>query len=142
MRRILLLLTLIAAAGCTEEPATPDGKSTDLARDLEWMWETRPLESSGDPTQPPNPRASTDRAIEAADRVFATVDLTGKTTEEVYATLGRPEEKSDSIYNFPFYPVEENVLVFRFDNGAWGTQYNVIFDDEGKVASVEELGIE
>jgi hypothetical protein len=50
-------------------------KSKDLQSDLKLMWETQPLGGTPDPTHGPNPRASTDSAINAASRVFNTVEL-------------------------------------------------------------------
>src|SRR5262245_49643655 len=63
-------------------------KSSDLPGDTKLMWETRQLGGTPDPTHGPNPRSSTDRAINAASRVFNTVELVGKTREEVIALLG------------------------------------------------------
>jgi hypothetical protein len=112
-------------------------KSSDLAADLRLMWETRKLGGMPDPTHGPNPRSSTDRAINAASRVFNTVDLVGKTREGVVALLGDPKSSSDSIYNFPFWPAPKGSLVYRFDSGAYGWQFNVVFSDDGKVREVE-----
>lgn len=116
-------------------------KSSNLAADLRLMWETRKLGGSHDPTHGPNPRSSTDRAINAASRVFNTVELVGKTREEVISLLGDPKSSSDSIYNFPFWPAPKSALVYRFDSGAYGWQFNVLFDDEGKVREVERQWI-
>lgn len=98
---------------------------------------------TSDPTLGTNSHASTARAIRAADRVFAQIDLMGLTKEEVIHYLGDPHAKSDSVYNFPFYPpTSKDILVYRFDNGAWGSQYNVVFDSSGKVVLVDYLPIE
>jgi hypothetical protein len=135
----LWLAFALFAGGCAEPAeslATPDGKSVDLPSDLALMWETKPLHSNK------NARASSDRAIHAAERVFKTVDLMGKTRDEVLQTLGSPKDKSDSMYNFPFYSADPSVMVFRFDNGAWGAQYNLSFDESGRVTKVEPLMIE
>jgi hypothetical protein len=139
---IFLFVSTILLSGCAEDLATPDGKSTNLQRDLALMWETKPLRASDDPTHPPNARRSTDRAIQAAGRVFSTVNLIGKSGDEVWQILGKPQEKSDSMYNFPFYPAPQKGLVFRFDNGAWGMQYNLKLDADGRVTKVELLAIE
>ena len=53
-------------------------KSADLPGDLRRMWETERLGGTLDPTHGPNPRSSTDRAINAASRVLNTVDLVGR----------------------------------------------------------------
>jgi hypothetical protein len=107
----------------------PDTRSDDLAADLKLMWETE----GG---------ASTPKAIRAAERVFATVELAGLTRAEVIDRLGDPRTSSDSRYNFPFYPAGRRALVYRFDNGAWGCQYNVWFGWDGKVRRVQYLMIE
>jgi hypothetical protein len=112
-------------------------KSSDVAGDIRQMWETKRLGGTHDPTHGPNPRSSTDRAINAASRVFNTVELAGKTREEVVALLGDPKSSSDSIYNFPFWPAPKDGLVYRFDSGAYGWQFNVVFGDNGRVREVE-----
>jgi hypothetical protein len=119
-----------------------DEKSTDVADDLKLMWETRPL-TNPDATHGPNPRCSTHRAINAASRVFNTVALVGETKEKVIELLGDPKSSSDSTYNFPFYPpASRESLVYRFDTGAYGWQFEVVFDDNGLVKNVERHGIE
>ena len=108
-----------------------------MAGDIRLMWETQRLGGTPDPTHGPNPRSSTDRAINAASRVFNTVELVGKTREDVIALLGDPKSSSDSIYNFPFWPAPKDSLVYRFDSGAYGWQFNVLFGEGGKVGRVE-----
>jgi hypothetical protein len=120
----------------------PGEKSADLPGDLKLMWETHRLGGTPDPTNGPNPRCSTDRAINAASRVFNTVKLVGDTRDQVVALLGDPKSSSDSIYNFPFHSVAKGTLVYRFDSGAYGWQFNVIFGDDGRVREVRRLGIE
>jgi len=112
-------------------------KSSDLAGDLRLMWETKRLNGTPDPNHGPNPRSSTDRAINAASRVFNTVELDDKTREEVVALLGDPTSSSDSIYNFPFWPAPNASLVYRFDSGAYGWQFNVVLGADGRVREVE-----
>ena len=112
-------------------------KSADLARDIKLMWQTRRLGGAPDPTHGPKPRSSTDRAINAASRVFNTVDLVGQTPDEAVALLGDPKSSSDSIYNFPFWPAPKGSLVYRFDSGAYGWQFNVVFGDDGRVREVQ-----
>lgn len=116
-------------------------KSSSVGRDIRLMWETRKLGGTPDATHGPNPRSSTDRAINAASRVFNTVELIGKSREKVIGLLGDPNSSSDSIYNFPFWPAPDVALVYRFDSGAYGWQFNVLFDDEDKVSEVERLWI-
>ena len=112
-------------------------KSSDLATDIRLMWETQKLGGTPDPTHGPHPRSSTDQAINAASRVFNTVELVGMTREEVVALLGDPKSSSDSIYNFPFWPAPKGSLVYRFDCGAYGWQFNVVQGAGGRVREVE-----
>jgi hypothetical protein len=112
-------------------------KSSDLTGDLRLMWETQKLGGTPDPTHGSNPRASTDRAINAASRVFNTVELVGKTRDDVVAQLGDPKTSSDSIYNFPFWRAPKGSLVYRFDCGAYGWQFNVVLGADGRVREVE-----
>jgi hypothetical protein len=118
-------------------------KSSDLPADLKRMWETGLLGGTPDETHGPNPRASTVRAINAAHRVFNTVELVGKTREEVIALLGDPTSSSDSLYRSPyaFWPHPPDVMVYSFTNGAYGWQFNIAFDREGRVNNVERLWI-
>ena len=112
-------------------------KSEDLPADLKLMWETQRLGGTPDPTHGPNPRASTDRAINAASRVFNSVGLVGKTRDEVVELLGNPKTSNDSIYNFPFWPVPQGSLVYRFDCGAYGWQFTVVLSGDERVKEVQ-----
>jgi hypothetical protein len=51
--------------------------------------------------------------------------------------LGDPKSSSDSISNFSFWPAPTGSLVYRFDSGANGWQFNVLFGEDGRVTSVE-----
>jgi hypothetical protein len=103
--------------------------------DEQLMWETHELSSGSG-------KASTHRAQEAAKRVFGRKNLIGMTQSELIAEIGSPTESNQSIYNFPFYPAPEGALVYRFDTGAYGWQFNVLFDGEGRVREIEHHGIE
>ncbi|HEX4609528.1 MAG TPA: hypothetical protein VH092_15120 [Urbifossiella sp.] len=120
------------------EPApvvNEDGPSDDLASDLKLMWETGPMTWVADHASR-SKLASTPEAIHAASRVFNTVELMGKTRTEVATLLGDPKSSSKSIYNFPFWPLPEGAMVYRFDTGAYGWQFNVVLEDD-KVIRVE-----
>ena len=123
------------------DPYPDSNKAVDLPSDLKLMWETQRLGGTPDPTHGPNPRSSTARAINAASRVFNTVELLGKTRDQVVTLLGDPKSSSDSIYNFPFWPTPKGAMVYRFDSGACGWQFNIELDAEGKVSKVERLWI-
>jgi hypothetical protein len=59
----------------------------------------------------------------------------------VVELLGDPKSSNDSIYNFPFWPAPKASLVYRFDRGAYGWQFNVMVGQDGKVTKVERFWI-
>lgn len=150
-RWVVALLALLALVGVGvwaviawwPEPRPgeyPQGKrSINLAADLKRMWETEPMRGTTDPSHGPNPRASTDRAINAAYRVFNTVELVGKTRDEVVELLGDPVASSDSCYRSPyaFWPPPPDAMVYCFTNGAYGRQFDITFDGQGRVDDVK-----
>lgn len=154
-RGLRVVLVAVAVAGLVSMLTAPprlfnrllplyhaeDGVSENLPGDLRVMWETEPLGGTPDPSHGPNPRASTDRAIRAASRVFNSVELRGRTRDEVVSLLGDPKTSNDSIYNFPFWPAPRRALVYRFDCGAYGWQFHVVFGWRGTVREVERLWI-
>ena len=111
--------------------------ATDLEADRDRMWRTVP--SVGYP--PSNFEVSPVSAINAASRVFATVRLEGKTADEVASALAA-RERPRYGYNFPFWPTEKEVVVYRFDCGSFGWQFDVQFDVRGLVTSVERKWIQ
>jgi hypothetical protein len=119
-----------------------DGRSADLPADLKLMWETGTMDWVADSTRRTN-KASTERAITAASRVFNTVELVGKSRAEVAALLGDPRISNDSIYRSPyaFWPPPPNAVVYCFTNGAFGWQFHVVFDTNERVRMVERLWI-
>ena len=121
------------AAEDTASDQPPGTKSANLTRDIKAMWATTRLHDEA--------FASTGTAIAAADRVFNTVSLVGKTREEVVALLGDPHTSNNSQYNFPFWPAPKGAMVYRFDCGAYGWQFNILFDRHAKVKSVERKWI-
>ena len=139
-RRRLLVAGLPAAAVLLAgiliwkfRPFTPD---------VELMWETMPVQGITG-SDAPNQKSSTPRAVAAAQRVFTAMPLAGLTRAEVVAKLGDPRTSSDSIYNFPFYPPQAGgSMVYRFDTGAGGWQFELVFDSAGKVSRVISTGIE
>ncbi|MGD0897799.1 MAG: hypothetical protein ABR915_08165 [Thermoguttaceae bacterium] len=116
-------------------------KSTCPERDIRVMWKTRRLHGNMKGVGDSAARGSTDAAINAASRVFNTVELVGLTRGEVIATLGDPKTSSDSIYNFPFWPAPKAAMVYRFDSGDYGWQFNLMLDAQGKVCRVERRWI-
>jgi hypothetical protein len=121
-----------------DEKIQPDvTPSTDLAADRKRMWRTVP----GVGEQSRHFHVSPVSAINAASRVFATVELKGKTPEEVKQLLG-VEPRSDYGYHAPFYSDGEGSMVCRFDCGRFGWEFHIVFDGQGKVAEVRRRGIE
>lgn len=114
----------------------------DVPSDRELMWKTTMLGVARDPSRGPGAYASTDHAIDAAYRVFAATPLVGKTPDEVIALLGDPRTSSNSIYNFPFYPPPVGAMVYRFDNGVYGVQFNLLIGDDGRVSEIRSHPIE
>ena len=78
----------------------------------------------------------------AAGRVFSTASLVGMHRQKLIETLGDPATSSDSIYNFPFYPPTPGSLVYRFDTGSGGWQFDVVLDDNEIVTKIVPRGIE
>jgi hypothetical protein len=97
-----------------------------LLPDRMLMWETTRIESG---------RASTPRAVAAAKRQFDRFDVRGKTREEIVRTLGDPA-RSKSIYNFPLFEADPGVMVYRFDTGLAGWQFDIHFGSDGMATNV------
>jgi hypothetical protein len=117
-----------------QEDVTP---STDLAADRRRMWRTVP----GSAEQSRHFHVSPVSAINAASRVFATVDLKGKAAEEVTRLLG-VEPRTEYGYHAPFYTDGEGTMVCRFDCGNFGWEFHLVFDGQGKVSEVRRHFIE
>lgn len=108
-------------------------RSEDLSSDIRLMWKTVP--GGKFPVSPVS-------AINAARRVFNTVDLTGRTREEVIELLGHNTKSNDSGYNFPFWPAGKDTVVYRFDCGSFGWQFVLHVGPDDRVIRVEKLWIE
>lgn len=114
-----------------------DSKSSHLADDIKLMWETQSMDKVPNSPSITKRYASTENAINAASRVFNTVELIGKSQTQVIELLGDPATSSNSIYNgAPFWGVPENAMFYRFDNGCLGWQFNVILDQDQHVVEV------
>jgi hypothetical protein len=127
-RKWVLVTIVVSALGCVVYFSYPYFLSDRIL-----MWETRAIETG---------RASTERAQAAAKRFFDTHDLRGRTRDEVISVVGSPTNSNDSIYNFPFYPVEPGTLTYRFDTGTHGWQFDILFGLDGRATSVTHRGIE
>ena len=99
------------------EPATLDDPGA-LRRDTKAMWETQEINGQ---------TWSTERAVAAARRVFATVDLKGKTHDEVAETLGRRPSRSST---------NSQTTLYSFETRTHGFGVKLIYDARGRVVSV------
>lgn len=115
-----------------DEPEDQVRQSPNLERDSETMWKT---------VRHDYLQVSPVSAINAASRVFATLNLVGKTTNEVFELIGHNTRSSASSYKAPFFPVKTNTIVYRFDCGDFGWQFNLETDASGKVTAVERKWI-
>jgi hypothetical protein len=131
---VLLCIGIVVASfgGWALWPAPPDVKL---------MWETSHIHGNTG-SNAPNQQGSSERAVKAAGRVFSTLPLVGMTRQQVLETLGDPKTSSDSIYNFPFYPPTPGALVYRFDTGSGGWQFDLVLNDHDVVTKVVTRGIE
>jgi hypothetical protein len=135
--KTVLVYLLLCSAALGVEPATKAPNiSKSIRADIKLMWQTVPL--SGEPGR----KASSSRAIEAAHRVFMAVSLVGMSQEQVIQLLGDPKKSSDSMYNFPFYPTAKEQLVYRFDTGDYGWQFDLTFDEHDRVSKMTPHGIQ
>jgi hypothetical protein len=106
-------------------------RSTDLEGDLKSMWRTVPFDEGGE--------VSPVSAINAASRVFSTVDLVGCNKKEIEQRLharARPNYK----YSRAFFP-EDDAVVYRFDCGKFGWQFSVLFDQSGTAVAIKRQWI-
>ena len=110
--------------------------SADLDADLRLMWQTESLRSG-------EGEASTLTAILAASRVFNTVSLVGMTGAETKAVLGPPLTSNVSVYRGQaFWPLRSRGMIYRFDCGTCGWQFNVYCEgDDAPVTEVERRWI-
>ena len=106
-----------------------------LVEDIKLMWQTSkgPLRSGG---------SSTPEAVKAAKRVFEKVDLIGMTRSEVVGKLGDPQKADGYYFKHSVHEVEAGTLFYRFDTGIYGWQFDILFDNQGKVRGVKRRMIE
>lgn len=113
----VILSTLLC--GCAGSADPPRRQSLNIRADIHRMWETEALRSR------PGEIASTERAINAADRVFSTVQLHGTTRRQVIALLGGSEAFQPQQLQFPFLPIISGRfgLPVRYRNGRLAVQH-------------------
>lgn len=107
--------------------------SLDLDRDRQKMWRIVPIDSGL--------KVSPVSAINAASRVFATINFEGRSTNEIRELIGFSSSNPKSSYTHPFFPIEAGTTVYRFDCGYYGWQFNLKYDSNGVVTCVERLWI-
>jgi hypothetical protein len=115
------------AAVATEPPKLTEG----LRADIKLMRERVSNPSGSDASH------SSGRAIEAAQRVFAALPLTGMTRQEVVDLLGEPSESIAPAGSPP-----RGQLSYRFDNGFGGYVYILALDGNSRVTKVTREGID
>ena len=86
-----------------------------------------------------NIKASTEKAGNAARRIFSNISFLFKTREEVLKVLGDPSTISD--YGIKLSPEIDSTIIYRFDTGFGGTEYQINFF-HNKVVGVEFRGLE
>src|SRR5262249_24629218 len=104
------------------QPVLVDGetdKSEDLQADVNLMWS---IGAGGKSPQV---------AIHAGSRVFNTVELVGMHRDQIIRLIGDFSRRPGGYYNFPFWPADRGDLVYRFDNGFYGWQFNVKLNRNG-----------
>lgn len=104
--------------------------STDLAADLNAMWA---VDGKG---------CSPAEAIPVASRVFNTVNLVGLHRDRIVELIGDTRtRRAGGKYNFPFWPSGSGDMVYRFDTGAYGWQFNIKLNGAGVCTEVERRWI-
>jgi hypothetical protein len=116
-----------------EDPQGEDIRSRDLDHDLDAMWRTVPIAGETWEVSPVS-------GVNAAGRVFATVELKGKTREEAEQAI-RYDPRPRYGYHRPFWPVKKGTWVLRFDCGDFGWQFDILLDDQKRVKSVQRRWI-
>jgi hypothetical protein len=103
--------------------------SLDLETDKRIMWETEITTHSAAPHAKKS-IWSTDRAINAASRVFNRRDrLLGLTRRDVILFLEEYRVESSDASDTPFFPrSDDDVITYRFDSGRYGWQFDLHFD--------------
>lgn len=88
---------------------------------------------------PDKQKASSDKAVKAAARLFKNTTFVSLTREEVVSILGDPKTISD--YGIAASPGADSPLVYRFDTGWGGHQYTVHFQGN-RVTKVTESDLD
>ena len=110
--------------------------------DLKKMWNLVPISGRGSNGGNEIVYVVPTSAINAAKRSIDALrpELIGKTIEQAFVILRRPNINEKYQYNFPFVD-GKGTFMMRFDNGHFGFEYYAILDDELKIKSIKEEGI-
>ena len=127
-----------------EDPDEEITVSENLEHDLRVMWQLVEIDTkdqSGDVVYNVSPVS----AINAASRAFESLksDLIGLNREQVLSLLKNDPKHHLGSYNFPFWslPKGQNAMVFRFDCGNFGWQFDLHLDENETVSHVERRWI-
>ena len=82
----------------------------------------------------PKINASSMEALKAAERIFKNIEFIGMKKQQVLELLGDPETISD--YGIEMKKNQDSPLLYRFDFGFGGSEYQLYFID-GKVIEVK-----
>lgn len=123
----LLLLTSLLSSFAEDQPY--DGYTNDL----KLLRDHFEFKQDGKVT-----RASSDKAIHAAHRLFSNVSFLFRSRDSVLEILGDPQTISD--YGVKQDESNDSTLVYRFDSGFGGNEYRLIFR-QNEVVGVEVKGI-
>lgn len=139
------ILTICQGAASDEDLEDgPIRKSSNLAADKKKMWKLVKIKTKDD-TGDVEYFVSPVSAINAAARVMESEKdkLIGMNLKQVLKELGHVESHRKGSYNFPFIPLgkDEKAYVFRFDCGAFGWQFDLLCDKDGKVVKVRRQWI-
>jgi len=120
---------------------TADGtgipQSEDLKSDIRTMWGVAPMKEGN------TWATATDEAVDASERVFNTLKLTGLSRKEVNDALMVDLRSEDYGYYEPFWSImdPEQTFLVRIDNGRYGWQYEIVYDENDHVERVERQWI-
>ena len=123
MKRILICALLLVFGSLLYAEETYKGYSVDrdLLRDTIEIAIAAPSEKKI--------KASSEKAIQAAQRLFSNVSFLFKKRSEVIEILGDPATLSD--YGIKNQAKEDSDLVYLFDSGFGGAQYTLKFRNGG-----------
>ena len=127
----VLVVTLVVAGWVTWPRMKPPKLTESMRADLRLMRERVDIPGGTGPFY------ASERAIAAARRAFAALQLIGMTRQEVVAVLGEPSESMA-----PSGSPARGRLSYRFDDGYGGWEYLLMLDECNRVTKVGENGLD